>query len=443
MHAEEEVPPPATFRARRPPLAVVLAATVTAEGAVVAVPHLSAATGVLLALAAAAAWGFVVTDARLESRPRWAAAAMAVVFAIAIAVPPRGSHDLWSYVMYGRTVGVHHASPYLHPPSAYPHDPFLHLVASGWRGTKSVYGPLFTGVSAVLTKLAGASALRARLAFQGLALLGVVATLGLLWKETRSVRTLAFVGLHPAVATAIVNGGHNDGLVGLAVLLGAVLVGRRRHTAAGVVVGLGILVKASAVFGILGIAVWSFGRGRRQTARFLTMAALTTAAGYLPAGGAALRTVSGAAGRTSRASVWDPLRSFPGLVGAAAVVTVVVLAVAGALRFRSQALSSLSATAAMGAYLFAGAYVLPWYSAWALPSAGLARRSWLAQLVAVHSAILVAAYELPRHVVPGSAAAVERAVVLGSAAYAVVALFVWLLARSKPRPADRQPVVAL
>ena len=37
-----------------------------------------------------------------------------------------------------------------------------------------------------------------------------------------SVRSVAFLGLHPAVVTAIVNGGHNDSLVGLAILAGAI-----------------------------------------------------------------------------------------------------------------------------------------------------------------------------------------------------------------------------
>ncbi|HEY5013960.1 MAG TPA: hypothetical protein VIK61_14845, partial [Acidimicrobiia bacterium] len=232
-------------RLRRPPLLIVLAVTVAAEAAMVLVPHLTGTEGLALAVVAAVAWGCVVTDPRLESRPRWAATAIVLAFAASLAVAPRGSHDMWSYVMYGRTVSVHHASPYAHAPAAYPHDPFLHLVGSGWRGTKSVYGPLFTGVSALLTKIAGTSVLGARLAFQGLATLGVAATLLLVWKQTGSVRALAFVGLHPAIVTTIVNGGHNDGLVGLAVLGGVVLAARRRFTAAGVVVGLGMLVKAS------------------------------------------------------------------------------------------------------------------------------------------------------------------------------------------------------
>jgi hypothetical protein len=414
---------------RRPPVEIAIAVTVAAEGALLVPAHLSGLEGFFVALVAAAAWGLVVSDPRLESRPRLTVCAIALSFAVAISIPPRGSHDLWSYVMYGRTIAVHHASPYLHAPSAYPHDPFLHLVGSGWRGTKSVYGPLFTGVSASLTKLAGGSVLRARLAFQGLALLGVVAVLATLWIETRSVRTMAFVGLHPAVVTAIVNGGHNDGLVGLAVLVGAVLVGRRRFTAAGVAVGLGLLVKASTGLGIVGIAVWSFRRDRRQTARFLVVAALTTVVGYLPVGTAALRHIAGSQSRTSRASVWSTVaRAVPGAVGKPSVIAVVALVLIVALRFRTQPLPSLAAAAAIAPYLFLGAYVLPWYPAWALPSAAVARRSWLSVLVAVHAAFLVAAYEFPRGLVGGTLTARVSGAFNVSGAFVMLVVFVLLLA---------------
>ncbi len=82
------------------------------------------------------------------------AIAIGTAYAISVAAPPRNSHDLWSYVMYGRMVSAHHLSPYSHVPIDFLHDPLLGRVATGWRHTSSVYGPLFTGVSAALTRVA-------------------------------------------------------------------------------------------------------------------------------------------------------------------------------------------------------------------------------------------------------------------------------------------------
>jgi len=167
-----------------------------------------------------------------------------------------------------------------------------------------------------------------------------------------------------------------------------------------------MLVKASTAFGVLGIAVWVAMKRRRDAARFLVVAAATTVAGYVPVGRAALASVTVAAGRTSRASVWSPIsRASPRAAEIAALVAVLGLAAGGAYRFRAYPSSAPAAAGVVAAYLVAGAYVLPWYPAWALPSVALARRSWLAVFIAVHAAFLVATYDLPRTAVSGTVGA--------------------------------------
>jgi hypothetical protein len=331
---------------------------------------------------------------------------------------------------------VYHASPYVHAPSAFPHDPFLHLIESGWRGAHSVYGPLFTGLSVPLTKIAGTSVLRARLLFQGLELVAVACALLIVWKQTRSMRAVAFLGLHPAVVVSLVNGGHNDALVGLAVLGGALLLARGHAASAGVVVALGLLVKASAAFGILALAFWALARARHVLVPFATAAAVTTVIGYACTGTAAIRAVGDDATRTSRASLWSPVSYVdPHVVGTGAAVTVLVLAVVGAYRFREVQLPWLPIGVAFAAYLFAGAYVLPWYAAWVLPALALARGSTVAAIVGVHAALLAALYELSRHVDGDTLAGTARGVAVVSGAVLVVAMLIGLLVR--PRFGDR------
>jgi hypothetical protein len=386
--------------------------------------------GLLLVVLASAAWALVAYDPRVEVRPHFVVLAVAVVFAIAIAVPPRTSHDLWSYVMYGRTVTVHHASPYIHAPSDYPHDPFVARIGRGWRSAKSVYGPLFTGVSAALARFGGSSALRARLAFQGLSALGVGGALLLIWRTTRSARAVAFLGLHPVVVTAIVNGGHNDALVGLAVLAGALLAARRRWSGAGVVIGLGILVKASTGLGLLGIAAWSFRKDRRGAMRLTAAAGATAIAGYLPAGSAAVRAAARAGSNGfTRGSPLDPVSTVTHISSTTAFAMVLAFVAFVAYRKRTASQPTTTALATTAAYLITGAYVLPWYSAWALPAAAVERRSVLAVLVGAQAAFLVALYEYeaPAHTTLTGVLAIMRTVVIQIGAWsAVVALVVAL-----------------
>ena len=158
-------------------------------------------------------------------------------------------------------------------------------------------------------------------------MLSVVVVLAVLWLETRSVRVLAFVGLHPAVVIGIVNGGHNDAARRLR---GAQRCGARRATA--LHRGGGGGGPRGAGEGLDGVRHPRHRRvvaacDRRSAARFVSAAALTTAVGYLPAGVAALRTIAGSASRTSRASVWSPISYVLGRsVSGPALVAVALLA---------------------------------------------------------------------------------------------------------------------
>ncbi|HUK63149.1 MAG TPA: glycosyltransferase 87 family protein, partial [Dongiaceae bacterium] len=371
----------------------------TTSAATVGGAHVVGGWGLLVVLLATGAWACVVSDARIEQRPRLVVVAIGVAIAIGLVSPPRDSHDLWSYVMYGRMIAAQHVSPYTHVPGDFRLDPFFTHVGAGWRHATSVYGPAFSGVSAVLVRVAGTSALRARLAFQLLATTSVVALLALIWAATHSARAVAFAGLHPVVLMAIVNGGHNDAFVGLAILAAALLVARQRWYSAGFATGLGILVKASGAFGLLGLVAWSVARDRRGAARLAGAAGITAVAGYAPFGTTAVRAAMHAGNGNSRASMWDPVSSVLHPSTTAMTVAVLCLAIVSAWCWRTTTRPDTTVVAATTAFLVGGVYVLPWYPAWALPVAALRSRSRPSALVAAHAAFVVAVYEfeLPAH----------------------------------------------
>ena len=86
--------------------------------------------------------------------------------AVSLLVAPRVTGDLWWYAIYGRIVAVHHASPYTNSPAHFPHDPLLAWAGHGWAHVPSVYGPLFTGVSAMGSLVLGTAAVPTRLFYQ-------------------------------------------------------------------------------------------------------------------------------------------------------------------------------------------------------------------------------------------------------------------------------------
>lgn len=339
--------------------------------------------------------------------------ASSLLLVVAVASPPRESNDLWSYAIYGRVLEHYHANPYTHPPDEFWTDATFQRVGRVWRHTESVYGPLFTVVSAGIVRTTNDQPLSTRLAFQGLAALAVFLSLLILEAHTRNPATVALVGLNPVVVYAVVNSGHNDALLGLGLLAGVLLVKRQRWAWAGFVIALAVLVKIVAGLALAGLVVWAWRQhGRRAAAVIAGVGGATIAIPYLAAGGlAALKPLGDARSHLSRSSIWQLVR--PGgvlhLVGLggtpstgplttqviAAGSTLLVLALAAV--FVSSRLRDPTPTLVMAgalvAYLLGAAYLLPWYCMWVLPILALQWRSGLARAVLAQSLLFLLAYQ--------------------------------------------------
>lgn len=333
---------------------------------------------------------------------------------LAVAIAPMSSRDVWSYVAYGRTVAIHHESPYRAPPDAFPDDPMVGRVSEMWRDTPSVYGPLFTAVSAGGMAVTRASATASRMFFQALAALAVVGATWLVWRETRDHRAVALVSLNPFVVVAVVNGGHNDALVGLMVIGAVLLAIRSRPWAAGLLLGAAALVKITALLPLAAVAGWALWRphGWRRAAATLVAGGLVVVVGYALAGGrAALEPLEEARLHTSSASPWDEPRADRtrariaegerGLIAGREVrediarlagLAVGVVAAVVVVRRRQEATPEVVVGGAALSYLLLGAYVLPWYAAWAVFPLALRRRDHFTVLALAHAALLQLAY---------------------------------------------------
>lgn len=352
----------------------------------------------LLVLAAAPLAGLVALEHRHPTlSPRIVLGVAGALLVLAVVQPPHGSHDIWSYAMYGRIVAVHHASPYVHAPAEFASDPALSRVAPVWRHAPSVYGPGFTLASAGIMAAAGRSSLLARVGFQGLAAAAVFGVGLLLLRRRVPASVLAAVLLNPLMVVSVASGGHNDALVGLC-LLAAALALRRRPAVAGLLFGAAVLVKAVAFLPAVACVVWVWRRQGRR--RALTVAAASGApvlAGYAAFGGvAAIAPVLESASRQSRVSVWrllphlSLLARHGGLIAVAAVLGLTVMLVSARI---SQESAAPVLVASLVGYLLLAGYILPWYFAWVLPVAALDCESALFRVLGAQTAAILLAYQ--------------------------------------------------
>lgn len=350
------------------------------------------------------AFGVLLREAwagRVGLAPVGAAAALAI--ALAVAAPLLLSRDVASYASYGRMVAVHDANPYESTPADFPGDPFSPVTPEVWRDTRSLYGPLFTlisaGVAGAFPSVGGTVLGFKVLAGVALALAAALAGLAALRsRPERAVFAVAAVGLNPVLIVHTVGGGHNDALIAALLAAAAALWvgGRGDETsvvtprALGVTTLLALAALIKVVAGValvvwLGTLVWRGSRRGRSLVIHGGQALLLGLAFMVPFVSdlstiRALGTLAGVQGWASPArlvgrgaeALGDLVSDGVGAALRTAVLALFLAAFAWGLMLvirRTRPDREAPAGWGVGLLLFALAapYLLPWYVAWFVP----------------------------------------------------------------------------
>jgi alpha-1,6-mannosyltransferase len=338
--------------------------------------------------------------------PRPIAWTITGLYVLAVTWRPRFGSDIWSYAMVGRIFESHDLNPYRTAPAELLQDPMLHLLQPTWSTGTTPYGPLFVLQSGFVAGISGAHPLLYRVAFQASAALAVAAVLWLLWRETRSTAALALVGLSPAVAGSIVNGGHNDALIALGLLGTVLLLARGRALAAGWVLCATVLVKLTIGFAVLPLVLWTATRsGWRDVFRLLAPGVLVAGPIMLLIPGAFDSMTSSNSVIVTRLSVINVFQRVswlgftdhtPATFVTAGLAAAVAVSVAGAFIGRRQPDAGRGAAIGTAGWLVAAGYVLAWYTVLGLAVAALRPTDRLARWLAVQGGVITAAFLIPR-----------------------------------------------
>jgi hypothetical protein len=159
--------------------------------------------------------------------------ALHVIMALA---PPLMTTDVFSYLMYGRMDAVYQIDPYLKGPIAIQHDSYFPFVGAQWAYTPTAYGPLFTGLSALMGHLhLKAATLTYKLLTVVSSLVAIAGVAKAAQRLGRDVgQAVLLFGLNPVLIVYAVGGSHNDMLMMAALCWSvAALVGHRARTAGG------------------------------------------------------------------------------------------------------------------------------------------------------------------------------------------------------------------
>jgi hypothetical protein len=174
-------------------------------------------------------------------------AAAAVFMGVLLCAPVMFSSDVYAYAFYGRLLGVYGVDAHAAAPAASLADPF---VRGGWYDVvPSVYGPLWTVISAGVTWAGGGHVGLTLLLFRGLEAGAVLCSAAMIWlilkdlrPEVAAIGSLLFLW-NPLVLIESALGGHNDACMMALALLAVWLHLRGWKAGAVVALMLSALVK--------------------------------------------------------------------------------------------------------------------------------------------------------------------------------------------------------
>ncbi len=212
---------------------------------------------------------------------------------VLLPLPGVFSTDVFSYAFYGEVAGRLGGSPYVQAPDDFPSHPLYLLINPLWRDAPSVYGPVWTALSAAVGAIWGGNVLVQALVYRLIADMCHWANLAALWWALRRLRPggapfgLALYAWNPLVVVEFAASGHNDGLLIFFLLVAMGLVVRGRAWAAVAALMLSVATKYTTVL-LLPLLLWWATRHRRGWRRVALATGVGLAAGvalalaYLP-----------------------------------------------------------------------------------------------------------------------------------------------------------------
>jgi hypothetical protein len=364
--------------------------------------HVAGAIAVLVLMFASYA---LVVSSRSPLSARSVLTAIVALHVLVLLAPPLISTDVFSYQAYARMGADYGVNPYTHGPAAINFDSVFPYVGARWSYLASAYGPLFTSFSYVLAPLGIAASV---VAYKSIAAAASLALVAVVWQCARlrgidPVRAAALVGLNPLLVIYGVGGGHNDLLMLLAVALAvwAVLLGRERTGGALTMLAIGIKLTAGLVLPFALAAEGPHrGEGRRRRLALGALVGLVAVAvlSFAIFGSGAfhlLATVRQSQSEGDWESIPGAIGRRLGLPGVGRIVGDVLAACFVAVTCRllvSVWRGTIDWVDGAGwatlALLIAASSLLPWYVAWMLPFAALARNRRLAQTALVMTGVV-------------------------------------------------------
>lgn len=120
------------------------------------------------------------------------------------------SSDLFPYIARGRMVSLYGKNPYIYTYSQFKFDDLYSYLGVAWSNSRTVYGPVFLNISALLSFIGQKSIILSILAFKAGALIANTCSIYLISKLTKSNKAVFLYALNPFFIVELLGELHLD-----------------------------------------------------------------------------------------------------------------------------------------------------------------------------------------------------------------------------------------
>ena len=197
---------------------------------------------------------------------------------------PTSSKDLFSYISQARITSVYNQNPYSTSYSNFSNDAFYPILKNDWSWFPVVYGPVFTILGIIITKIAGNNLLLNVYLFKLIFLIFNIANIYLILKLTANKKSVFLYAFNPLVIHELSINSHTESLLIMFLLISLLIIKHGKSTVHFLVsllsLTLSVLIKYSTFVIVPFYLVYIFKKfkKRRELFYFASLAAILISA---------------------------------------------------------------------------------------------------------------------------------------------------------------------
>jgi hypothetical protein len=180
--------------------------------------------------------------------------------------PAMLSHDIFNYLATAKVIFTYRENPYIVMPIEFVDDPLLKFMHAANK--TALYGPSWLLLTGIPHVIGYGNFIATLFAFKGMMVGFYILMMIVVFRYTKSLRSVVFLALNPLVIIETIVSAHNDIVMVLSALLAFLLLKRRKFVVSCILMVFSVLVKYATLALVPFYGYLFFKNGRRLNSKY-------------------------------------------------------------------------------------------------------------------------------------------------------------------------------